>query len=169
MEPPNERLRTGRTWFRALTRSLTCQQLSSDEGCVYCPKENEMKKASTTKHTQEAVGSSIPTNEKSDSGRNKIFDDIARVIGSNIPRRKALKLAVAGLAGAALVELGIRPAWAFETCDCNGQSYDTDVSCCTPSGVQQKHPIVDLNACPNKVAHPGFTAVPNGCGPSGSV
>jgi len=128
-----------------------------------------MKKASTTKHTQEAAGSSIPTNGKSDSGRNKIFDDIARVIGSNIPRRKALKLAVAGLAGAALVELGIRPAWAFETCDCNGQSYDTDVSCCTPSGVQQKHPIVDLNACPNKVAHPGFTAVPNGCGPSGSV
>jgi len=128
-----------------------------------------MKKASTTKQTHKAARSWMVGEERSDVERNQIFDDIARFIGSKIPRRRALKLTLAGLAGAALVELGIKPAWAFETCDCNGQSYDTDVSCCTPSGVQQKYPIVDLSACPDKMPHPGFVPVPNGCGGAGSI
>jgi hypothetical protein len=101
------------------------------------------------------------------SQKHKIFDDVARIIVSSIPRRKALKLSLAGLAGAALMEFGLRPAWAAVSCDCNGITFDTDTACCTPSGVQQKHPILDLAACPDKAPHPGFVPIPNGCGPAG--
>jgi hypothetical protein len=121
------------------------------------------------KRQHHVADSSKTAEDKHYPERDKIFDNVARILGSTMPRRKALKLALAGVAGAALLELGIRPAWAIVSCDCNGQSYDTDTSCCTPSGVQQKYPIVDLSACPNKVPHPGFVAVPNGCGPSGGA
>jgi len=99
----------------------------------------------------------------------EIFDDIARTLGSDIPRRRALALVLKGLLGAALAEFGIKSAWAQATCLCQGQTYDPLTACCTPTGVQQKHPISSTRACPNKVPHPGFVALPNGCGPSGGA
>src|SRR5262249_11919229 len=98
----------------------------------------------------------------------EIFDDIAQILGSGISRRKALKLALAGLAGAALAELGIRSSWAAGNCLCRGQLYDPQESCCTPTGVEPKWPIRNLDSCPSRVPHPGYVPTTNGCGPSGS-
>jgi secretory phospholipase A2 len=55
------------------------------------------------------------------------------------------------------------------TCLCNGQTYDPVTACCTASGVVQKNPIANLAACPNKVADPTHTCIPNGCGGQGGV
>jgi hypothetical protein len=98
-----------------------------------------------------------------------IFDDIARTLGSGMPRRQAFALAVKGLAGAALAEFGVWSAWAQSTCLCQGQTYNPQTACCTPSGVQAKHPITNLAACPNKVKHPGYVGRSNGCGPEGGA
>ena len=99
--------------------------------------------------------------------RNEIFDNLARTLGGTIPRRTALKLAVLGVVGAALSEFGVKSAWA-QNCLCNGQPYNPTTACCTPFGVQPKHPIINLAACPNKVPHPGHPQTPNGCGPAGA-
>ena len=76
-----------------------------------------------------------------------------------------------GIAAAALAQVGVRSAWAAATCVCQatGQLYDPVTACCTSGGVQNKNPITSLAACPGKVPHPGYTAVPNGCGPAGGV
>jgi hypothetical protein len=92
-----------------------------------------------------------------------IFDDIAQIVASNIPRRKALKLVLTGFLAAALAEIGVESAWAARTCVCAGQLYDPTTSCCTSSGVQPKHPMKDLATCPNKVPHPGYTPTLDGC------
>jgi hypothetical protein len=112
--------------------------------------------------------------------RDAPFDDLARILASPLPRRKVLQLALVSLAGAALASLKIEPAWASTDCFCSGvplqsgqaccstasppQPYDTASQCCTSAGVQQKCPIVNLIACPNRVPHPGYVPVPNGCG-----
>jgi len=98
----------------------------------------------------------------------QIFDLIAQVLASGMPRRKALAVALKGVAGAALAEVGIRSAWAAPTCLCQGQIYDPVSQCCTATGVQAKNPITNLAACPGRVARPGYTAVANGCGAAGS-
>jgi hypothetical protein len=100
-------------------------------------------------------------------GQDKIFDSLARTLGNQMPRRQVLRLTVAGVVGAALAEIGLRTAWAAPGCLCNGQVYDPATACCTPSGVQKKHPITNLSACPNKVDHPGYVCRPNGCGAQG--
>jgi hypothetical protein len=96
-----------------------------------------------------------------------VFDNIARAVGSATSRRDAFKAMLGGLAGVALMRLGIPTAWAAGTCLCNGQTYDPNTGCCTPTGVVQKHPIANLAQCPNKVPDPTYTCVPNGCGPAG--
>lgn len=100
--------------------------------------------------------------------RTEILDNLARSVASHVSRRKALKLTAAGVFGVVLAELGVRPTWAFVTCNCNGVQYDPAVACCTPSGVQQKYPIVNLDACPGRVSHSGPAPTPNGCGPANS-
>jgi hypothetical protein len=97
-----------------------------------------------------------------------IFDNLSRSLGSEIPRRQALKVALTSFTGAALAQLGIKSAWAAgDTCLCRGVTYDPATACCTPSGVQQKHPLTSVAACPNRVAHPGHVPVGNGCGAQG--
>src|SRR5687767_5727964 len=86
----------------------------------------------------------------------QIFDNIARRLANPMPRRKALKLVGAGVAGVALAEVGLKPAWAqMITCTCEGELYDPNVACCTRFGLRPKHPIMDLFDCPNRVPHPG--------------
>ncbi len=97
----------------------------------------------------------------------KIFDNLARTLGTGLQRRDVFKFALAGVASAALAEFGVKTAWAVQSCQCQGQTYDPTLQCCTPSGVQQKHPVVNLTACTNKVDHPGYTCIPNGCGAEG--
>lgn len=100
----------------------------------------------------------------------EIFDNIARILGSDLSRRKVFGLAVKGLIGAALAEVGIRTAWAAATCPCPGSGvYDPLTACCTSLGVQPKNPIANLAACPNKVKHVGNPSNPNGCGGEGGV
>jgi len=99
----------------------------------------------------------------------EIFDNVARILGSEMPRRKAFRMVLSGLAGVALAEFGIKSAWAAANCLCLGQTYDPTTACCTASGVQPKHPLSSVSACPNKVPHPGYTATFNGCGGQGSV
>ena len=96
-----------------------------------------------------------------------LVDCVTRGFVGSMPRRKVLKLVAAGVTGLAFARLGLRSAWAQQVCNCNGVSYDPVTQCCTTAGVQQKHPIVDLAACPNRVPHEGFVAVPNGCGAEG--
>lgn len=99
----------------------------------------------------------------------RIIDDVARTLGSGISRRKVFVIVLKGFAGAVLAEFGVRSAWAADTCLCHGQTYDPQTACCTSAGVQQKHPIATLSACPGRVPHPGYTPIANGCGGQGSV
>lgn len=46
---------------------------------------------------------------------------------------------------------------------CEGDPYQFDSECCTPSGVHPKTPISDLDDCPNRVPRPDFTPTANGC------
>lgn len=98
-----------------------------------------------------------------------LLDNLARSVAGTTSRRNAFRLAFTGLAGMALSRLGINTAWAAANCLCNGTVYDSATACCTSTGVVQKNPIADLARCPGKVAHPGHTCVPNGCGGSGGV
>jgi hypothetical protein len=115
----------------------------------------------------------------------ELFDTVSRIMASPISRREAIKAVIVGLAGVALLSIGIEPAWAVTDCTCGGIPipqgnaccktggsevlYDPVQGCCTPTGVQQKYPIVNLQNCPNRVAHPGFVPVPNGCGAQGGI
>jgi hypothetical protein len=107
--------------------------------------------------------------ERKSKDVNVRFDNIARAVSGQMPRRNILKMSVLGIAGAALLEIGIKPSWAAPTCLCKGQVYDPLTACCTAAGVQLKNPIADLSACPNRVPHPGWTPPTNGCGPQGGV
>jgi len=71
----------------------------------------------------------------------ELFDDISRILASPVPRRRALKLVVGGLAGAALAVLGFeRPAYGACTsgkfacgtkcCDCANEQCCNGTSCC---------------------------------------
>ncbi len=99
----------------------------------------------------------------------QVFDDLARILANPMPRRRAFSLVLRALAGAVLAELGVQSAWADSTCLCRGQTYDPQTQCCTPGGVQQKHPLTSTAGCPAKVPHPGYVAIPNGCGPEGGA
>lgn len=102
------------------------------------------------------------------TARGELFDDLALTAAGALPRRTLLKLGMSGFAATALGVFGLKPAWG-DTCNCNGQTYDSDTQCCTPGGVQNRYPIANLGACPDRVPHPGYTAGFNGCGPEGSV
>ena len=97
------------------------------------------------------------------------FDNFTRSLGSQTSRRQVVKVSVLGMFGALLGDLGLREARAAADCLCGRQLYDPAVQCCTPTGVKPKHPVADLASCPNKVVHPGYTCVPNGCGPAGGT
>lgn len=101
--------------------------------------------------------------------KNGAFDDITRSMAFTKSRRAVLKLMLVGLAGMGLAKIGIRPVWAAANCLCNGVVYDSDVSCCTPGGVVQKHPIADLARCSGRVPNAAHVCVPNGCGGNGGV
>lgn len=120
-----------------------------------------MRKFSTNNLTLMKQGSGLNSDER--------FDNITRSIAGSLTRRDMLKVAMTGFLGIGLAKLGIRTAWAGDSCLCNGVKYDPDLSCCTSFGVIQKHPIADLTQCPNKVPHPTHTCVPNGCGGSGGI
>jgi hypothetical protein len=55
------------------------------------------------------------------------------------------------------------------TGQCDGYCYNPATQCCTPSGLQQKWPIMNLDACPNRTEHPGHVSSANGCGAAGST
>lgn len=113
-----------------------------------------------------AAGQTTTENER-ETLRDGFFDNAARTLASPVPRRGVLKMALAGLASAALAGLGVKTSRAAENCLCAGQIYNPTMACCTPTGVQPKHPVVKLSACPHKVGHPGHQCMPNGCGPPG--
>ncbi|HUG74074.1 MAG TPA: carboxypeptidase regulatory-like domain-containing protein [Acidimicrobiia bacterium] len=46
---------------------------------------------------------------------------------------------------------------------CEGNPYSLQSECCTPSGVQPKTPISDLDDCPGRVPRQGYTPTFNGC------
>lgn len=124
---------------------------------------------STNQSVQSRVGPQATDRADLGDGANRVFDDIARVLGSGMPRRAAFGIAAKGMAAAFLAQFGVRSAWAFQTCLCQGQVYNPRTTCCTASGRQQKNPISNLNACPNRVPHPGYNPVPNGCGAQGGT
>lgn len=95
------------------------------------------------------------------------FDHFARSLGSQVERRAILRVALFGVAWTLLGSVGLRRAWAAASCLCGRELYDTATQCCTPTGVRPKHPIADLAACPNRLPHPGYSCVPNGCGAAG--
>lgn len=99
----------------------------------------------------------------------RLFDDLTRSVAGASSRRDALKIAFYGLAGYALAKFGVRSAWAAANCLCNGVVYDSSLSCCTPGGVVQKHPIASLASCPNRVPNATHMCAPNGCGGEGGV
>lgn len=94
------------------------------------------------------------------------FDNFVRSLGSQASRRAVLKVTLLG-AVSLLTGLGTKKAWAAARCLCGTTLYDPDLQCCTPSGVQPKHPIADLAACPQRTFRPDYTCVPNGCGAEG--
>jgi hypothetical protein len=100
-------------------------------------------------------------------GHDEIFDVIARTLGSPMPRRQALRMALTGLVGAALADVGVKTAWAAPTCLCRTRLYDPEFECCTPSGVQRKKDNPNINLCPQKVINPQYACEPNGCGSEG--
>lgn len=96
------------------------------------------------------------------------FDELTRTLGQTTSRRQVLKGVAAAVVGGALAGLGIgdsKQAEAFGENTCNGVPYDPAHQCCEPSGIQQRYPIRDIEACPDRVPHPGYTATSNGCGP----
>ncbi|WP_166880493.1 hypothetical protein [Massilia mucilaginosa] len=95
------------------------------------------------------------------------FDHFSRALGSQIGRRDVIKVALSGAVSALLGGIGMKQAWAAANCLCGRQLYDVATQCCTPSGVRPKHPLADLAACPDRVAHPGHVCRPNGCGAAG--
>lgn len=99
-----------------------------------------------------------------DEVMNSAFDNFVRSVGSQESRRDMLKVSFFGMLSAVLGPLGIKEARAAADCLCGRELYDPQTQCCTPTGIQTKHPIADLTRCPNRVPHPGYTCVPNGCG-----
>ena len=95
------------------------------------------------------------------------FDNFMRSVASQATRRDALRVSANGMFLTFLATIGIRPAHAAADCLCGRQLYDPAIQCCTPTGVQTKSPIADLARCPDRVASPSFTCVPNGCGAEG--
>jgi len=94
-----------------------------------------------------------------------MVDNLSRLIASPLPRRNMLKLLVMSISGAVVARFAGGAAQAQQaTACCNNVKFNPSTQCCTPQGVQTKHPITDLAACPNRVAHPGSPAPPNGCG-----
>lgn len=99
--------------------------------------------------------------ERSGSAR---FDDVTRSVAAASSRRSALRVMASGIGGMVLSGLGIKTSWAAGNCLCNGRVYTSEIECCTPSGIVPKHPIADLNVCPNRVANKNHTCKDNGCG-----
>lgn len=96
------------------------------------------------------------------------FDDLTRALGKSTSRRQVLKGVVGGiLAGVGLG--GARNVAAEWDTLCGSAPYDPGFQCCEPDGVQQRYPITDLDACPDRVPHPGFVPGFNGCGPENGV
>jgi Group XII secretory phospholipase A2 precursor (PLA2G12) len=98
------------------------------------------------------------------------FDNFTRSLGSQSSRRQVLKVSALGLVSTMAGSLLPRPAEAAADCLCGRALYDPLLQCCLAGGiVVNKHPVADLAACPSKVAHPGYTCVPNGCGAAGGT
>lgn len=95
------------------------------------------------------------------------FDNFMRSVASQATRRDALRVSANGAFLSFMATLGLRPAQAAADCLCGRQLYDPAIQCCTPTGVQTKNPIADLARCPDRVASPSYTCVPNGCGAEG--
>lgn len=111
----------------------------------------------------QALLTSVSVSEVSESS----FDNFSRSVGSQMNRRDVLKVSFLGMFSVLFGGLGLKEAWAAADCLCGGQLYDPATGCCTPTGVKPKYPIANLDSCPNRVAHSGYTCVPNGCGASG--
>lgn len=98
------------------------------------------------------------------------FDNFTRSLGSQSSRRDTLRVSVLGMFATLAGGLLPRSARAAADCLCGRALYDPAVQCCLPGGtVVTKHPVADLAACPSKVAHPGYTCTPNGCGAAGGT
>lgn len=103
---------------------------------------------------------------------NERFDALARGLATGrVSRRQSLKMLLGGVASTAVLGrasfLTPSPALAqtARICgQCSGRPYDPTAQCCTPSGVQLKRPILNLETCPNRVPRQGYKATFNGCG-----
>ncbi len=96
------------------------------------------------------------------------FDDLTRMFGRATSRRQVLKGLVGAVMGGAFASVGRHaklPLAAAATPVCNGVAYDPSTQCCEPAGIQPRHPIANLDLCPNRVPHPGHVPSFNGCGP----
>jgi hypothetical protein len=115
----------------------------------------------------DASPAAIETERDDDDWLHAGFDNYARSVGSQAERRDVLRVSAAGLFSGLLGPLALQPARAAADCLCGRELYDPAIQCCTPSGVQTKHPIADLARCPSRVPHPGLVCTPNGCGAEG--
>ena len=96
--------------------------------------------------------------------QDEMVDNFSRLVAGPLPRRHMLKFILMSLSGAAVTRLAGGSAQAQQASCCMGKKFDPSSQCCTSHGVQPKHPINDLAACPNRVEHPGNDPMPNGCG-----
>ncbi len=103
-----------------------------------------------------------------------LFDDIARLVGSGIPRRRMLRLTMSSLAAAALGRFSVEKAWAWPcappnvrcsdgTC-CTAGSCDTHGFCCDAPGKE----VCPGGACCNsgQCAGDGKCCHTEVCGPN---
>src|SRR4051794_7163415 len=90
-----------------------------------------------------------------------LFDDISRIVASPISRRRAFRLIVGGLAGAALGHLGVKRAWAAFTTDCKG--VPNDGTLCGPEVGQVTGVCIGGICCPTARACKNNTSC---CGPT---
>jgi Group XII secretory phospholipase A2 precursor (PLA2G12) len=116
-----------------------------------------------------------------------LFDRLSKIYASNYSRRDAFRIATATIVTPILASLGVKSAKAATSCLCGGNpllsgwaccpyddqgnlvptAYYPQIYCCT-SKLTPKHPIEDLNACPNKQSTVGYAPVPNECGAEGT-
>src|SRR5437870_4965397 len=98
----------------------------------------------------------------------KLFDDIARTLARPIPRRRALRSIVSGVAGAVFVAFGLeREAFACASGEtlC-GNNPNGSQRCCTPSQYCCGNAACCSNSvvcCAGKCCQVGYACVMNKC------
>jgi hypothetical protein len=103
------------------------------------------------------------------SEQDEAIDRLSRMVASPLPRRTVIKLIAAAVPGLAVMSFNRRSVQAQSEACCNGTVFETSDECCTAQGIQDKYPITNLEALPNRVPHPGYEPLANGCGPENGI